>query len=239
MVLDRRGMNNFLRRRFQHELLVGMREGVVRDQRSDVAEFRGFRFQKIAPRRHAVKKIGDADRRPRGQSLRIHANQFAARKFDARSLRFFGGASLQQQPRNRSNRRQRLAAKPQRGDREQIIRGTQFGRRVPLKRQQRIVVAIPDPSSITRIMRLPPDSTSTRIDRAPASSAFSSSSFTTDAGRSTTSPAAILFATCSASMRMRVMSRLIVAPTFRLASGKSSVGPPKGERHKIISPRLA
>src|SRR5579864_7258463 len=66
-------------------------------------------------------------------------------------------------------------------------------------------------------MRLPPDSTSTRIERAPASIAFSSNSFTTDAGLSTTSPAAILFATFSGSMRIRVMCRLIVAPTFRLA----------------------
>src|SRR5437016_333949 len=65
---------------------------------------------------------------------------------------------------------------------------------------------IPWPSSITRIMRLPPTSTSTRMVLAPASMAFSSSSFTTDAGRSTTSPAAILFATASGNMRMRLMS---------------------------------
>src|ERR1700678_2641935 len=64
---------------------------------------------------------------------------------------------------------------------------------------------MPQPSSITRIRRLPPDSVSMRIERAPASSAFSSSSFTTDAGRSTTSPAAILLATVSGSMRMRLM----------------------------------
>src|SRR3954466_5925503 len=44
--------------------------------------------------------------------------------------------------------------------------------------------------------------------RAPASSAFSSSSFTTDAGRSTTSPAAILLATCSGSTWMRPMDQL-------------------------------
>src|SRR5271154_6991848 len=53
---------------------------------------------------------------------------------------------------------------------------------------------MPQPSSITRIRRLPPDSVSIRIERAPASSAFSSSSFTTEAGRSTTSPAAIFLA---------------------------------------------
>jgi len=41
---------------------------------------------------------------------------------------------------------------------------------------------------------------------APASREFSSSSFTTDAGRSTTSPAAIWLATWSESMRMRPIS---------------------------------
>ncbi|PYP51061.1 MAG: hypothetical protein DMD45_08945 [Gemmatimonadetes bacterium] len=50
---------------------------------------------------------------------------------------------------------------------------------------------IPSPSSLTRIRLFPPSSISTRIARAPASSAFSTSSFTTEAGRSTTSPAAI------------------------------------------------
>jgi hypothetical protein len=40
------------------------------------------------------------------------------------------------------------------------------------------------------------------MEFAPASSAFSSSSFTTEAGRSTTSPAAIRFATASANMRI-------------------------------------
>src|ERR1700676_4032510 len=71
---------------------------------------------------------------------------------------------------------------------------------------------IPVPSSITRIIRLPPDSTSTRIDCAPASNAFSSSSFTTEAGRSTTSPAAILFATFSASIRIRVIELQVRKP---------------------------
>ncbi len=64
---------------------------------------------------------------------------------------------------------------------------------------------MPLPSSITRIMRLPPASVSMRTERAPASSAFSTSSFTTDAGRSTTSPAAILLATFSGSMRIRLI----------------------------------
>src|SRR6266487_2092810 len=50
---------------------------------------------------------------------------------------------------------------------------------------------MPAPSSLTRIRLFPPSSMSMRIALAPASSAFSISSFTTDAGRSTTSPATI------------------------------------------------
>ena len=50
---------------------------------------------------------------------------------------------------------------------------------------------IPIPSSSTRIRRFPPNSTVTMILRLPASIEFSMSSLTTDAGRSTTSPAAI------------------------------------------------
>src|SRR5271154_2275846 len=59
---------------------------------------------------------------------------------------------------------------------------------------------------MTRIIRLPPTSVSIRIVFAPASSAFSSNSLTTEAGRSTTSPAAILFATASGKIRIRLIS---------------------------------
>ena len=61
---------------------------------------------------------------------------------------------------------------------------------------------IPQPSSLTRINAEPPRSMSTRISRAPASMLFSTSSFTTDAGRSTTSPAATWLARISGSTRI-------------------------------------
>ena len=51
------------------------------------------------------------------------------------------------------------------------------------------------PSSVTRIMAMPPRWISTVTAWAPASTAFSTSSFTTEAGRSTTSPAAMRSAT--------------------------------------------
>src|SRR5471032_258738 len=54
--------------------------------------------------------------------------------------------------------------------------------------------SIPSPSSSTRMSFLPPSSTLMAMRRAPASIEFSTSSLMTDAGRSTTSPAAIWLA---------------------------------------------
>jgi hypothetical protein len=70
---------------------------------------------------------------------------------------------------------------------------------MPLKRQHRIV-AHHAASVVRNLNQLLPARLHADLDPvAPASSAFSSNSFTTDAGRSTTSPAAILLATCSES----------------------------------------
>src|SRR5262245_51265527 len=60
---------------------------------------------------------------------------------------------------------------------------------------------MPVPSSLTRMRRRPPPSVTTSMRVAPASSAFSTSSFTALAGRSTTSPAAIRLAMASLSWR--------------------------------------
>src|SRR5437868_11268715 len=62
---------------------------------------------------------------------------------------------------------------------------------------------MPQPLSLMAINFLPPASTSTRMRVAAASMEFSRSSLTTEAGRSTTSPAAILLATLSESTRIR------------------------------------
>ncbi len=59
--------------------------------------------------------------------------------------------------------------------------------------------SMPEPSSVTRINSIPPSLISTVTACAPASIAFSTSSLTTLAGRSTTSPAAILSIVISSS----------------------------------------
>src|SRR5205085_8892842 len=60
---------------------------------------------------------------------------------------------------------------------------------------------MPPPSSVMPIRRRPPPSVKISIRLAPASMAFSTSSLTTLAGRSTTSPAAMRLTTCSGSWR--------------------------------------
>ena len=73
---------------------------------------------------------------------------------------------------------------------------------------------MPQPSSITRISVLPPSEISTRIWRAPASKAFSTSSLTAEAGRSTTSPAAIRLIDASSNWRIRGKSSDIWGRAF-------------------------
>ncbi|EWS52528.1 hypothetical protein X551_04685 [Methylibium sp. T29] len=64
------------------------------------------------------------------------------------------------------------------------------------------LAGMPAPSSSTRMARTPPAISLTTISRAPASRALSTSSRTTEAGRSTTSPAAIWLTSSSGSSRI-------------------------------------
>src|SRR5205814_1823421 len=65
--------------------------------------------------------------------------------------------------------------------------------------------AMPAPSSLTRMSFLPPSSIAISIVVAPASIEFSTSSLTTEDGRSTTSPAAIWSATAGGRMEITDM----------------------------------
>ena len=67
------------------------------------------------------------------------------------------------------------------------------------KYNEKIQRRIPQPLSVTRISVTPPFCISTVMRVAPASIPFSTSSFITEEGRSTTSPAAIRFATAKES----------------------------------------
>jgi hypothetical protein len=68
--------------------------------------------------------------------------------------------------------------------------------------------AMPTPSSVTEIHWAPPSEIATSTRVASASREFSTSSFTTEAGRSMTSPAAIWLTRSSGSTRIRGMALL-------------------------------
>jgi hypothetical protein len=65
---------------------------------------------------------------------------------------------------------------------------------------------------------LPPESISTRISSAPASREFSINSLTTDAGRSTTSPAAILLQRFSMPVAQQLRLRQSCYRDFQIGS---------------------
>src|SRR5262245_14853298 len=94
---------------------------------------------------------------------------------------------------------------------------------------------MPSPSSLTRMTRRPPPSVNTSMRWAPASSAFSISSFTTLAGRSTTSPAAMRLTTDSVSWRtgmaLSIRRRDSTGATAR-RRGARCVGRPNNMRRR-------
>ena len=84
---DGRAVDDLLRRRRENELLAGIGERVVRDERSDVAKLGGFGFQKFAASRNGVEKIGDADRRTRRKAGGLYSDEFASQRIRCVCLR--------------------------------------------------------------------------------------------------------------------------------------------------------
>src|SRR5689334_3915362 len=81
---------------------------------------------------------------------------------------------------------------------------------------------MPLPSSLTRMDLRPPSSSATSMIVAPASMEFSTSSLTTDEGRSTTSPAAIWSAT---ELGRMVINGIVMAKLPILTSRRSRYVP--------------
>ena len=78
-------------------------------------------LQKFLARRRIEEEIADGDRSSQRQTRLFHTDDFAAVDFDDRPGRFFFGAGFQMQAGNRSDRGQRLAAKSERRNAEQVV----------------------------------------------------------------------------------------------------------------------
>src|SRR5579875_2361266 len=87
---------------------------------------------------------------------------------------------------------------------------------------------IPQPLSTTRIRSRPPRWSSTTMARAPASIAFSTNSLTTEAGRSTTSPAAICAATSGGSK--------VIGIGYGSICAAFAISVPSTARHAVDAP---
>ena len=120
--------------------LSGIGQRVVRDERSDVAEFRRVRLEKFLARGNAVKKIGDADRRSRGQARRLHVYEFSAGKFQRACLRLpirraFRGAAARPRQSLATLRRENPASKSK-ANRQRISVCSWRGARKPAARRR-------------------------------------------------------------------------------------------------------
>ena len=192
LVARRRMIGQRAARRGEPEADVEPAEREALDQPFDLAELGALGAQELAPRRHVEEQVAHLDGRARRMRLRrraaqraVHHGHRASRPARPRSARRSSSAT----PRRCSAapRRESRACAPTRGPRcgrSCWSRGARA--RAPVR-----PAAMPVPSSRTRQSSAPPPSTSISIVRAPASRLFSTSSLTTDAGRSTTSPAAI------------------------------------------------
>ncbi len=169
----------------------------------DGAPFRPRAAHELEPGRRVVEELRNRHRRA-AAARRLARFRRRFRRPPARACR--------RRPPGRSRSRaatpSRWRGAPRRGTRSSRPRPDPARRgsstwRGARARAPRLPRPIPMPSSLTRMRRRPPSSTSSSIAVAPASSAFSTSSLTTDAGRSTTSPAAIWSATALGRTAMR------------------------------------
>src|SRR5271166_3831958 len=97
----------------QFEMLVRMRQRVMRDQRSDMRKLGRLRPQKLLARGRIKEKVANRNRSSQRQPRFFHANELAAVDLEERSRRLFFGPCFQVQSRYRGDGRQRLAAKAQ------------------------------------------------------------------------------------------------------------------------------
>lgn len=188
-------------------LLAGEREGNVGARHRQPPDHfaNGFRLgavglQEFQPRRRRIEEVVDLDARAMRQRCRHDLGLLAAFDRQRPGMRFAGVARGDREPCNRADRGQRLAAEPERADLQEIL-VIELGRGVAFDRERQVLAVMPLPSSVMPIRRRPPPSVKTSMRLARASMAFSTSSLTTLAGRSTTSPAAMRLTICSGSWR--------------------------------------
>ena len=136
---DRRDVQQLGRAAGELQGLVGMRQAVVRHQRGDVRQLGLLGAQKFLARGDVVEEIADRDAGAAAERRLLAAQHLAAGDLDARAGGLLLRARFEQQPRDRRDRRQRLAAKAERRDGEQVLHVAQLAGGVAFEGEQRVV----------------------------------------------------------------------------------------------------
>ena len=132
---DQQGMG----RGVQLEVLVGVSQGVMRNQRGDVCQLGGFGLEKLAPRRGIEEQVAYRERSPRRRARIFARQQLTPGNFHPRAGAFRRRAGHHLHPCDGGDRGQRFAAKAQGRDREQVVAGAQLGGGVAFESQQGVV----------------------------------------------------------------------------------------------------
>jgi hypothetical protein len=178
---------------------VGPRQRMAAHRLEAVRQLGGVGLEELAARRRAEEQLLHFDVVP---VARAAGRNSPLRASSRKALAWPGAARQQAQLGHRGDGGQRLAAKAHGGDRFQVLQRADLAGGVAAQRQRQFLAGDAAPSSSTEIRRTPPASSRTVTWVAPASSALSTSSRTTEAGRSTTSPAAIWLTSSSGSSRI-------------------------------------
>ncbi len=123
----------------QREPDVRVRERQAAERLVAVTPFGAFGAQEFPSRRRVEVELLHRHRRACGNRRgRRHAD-IAAVDLDPPRVGGAGRARGEREARHRGDRRQRLAAKAQRGDRLEVVRGRELRGRVPLDREQQVL----------------------------------------------------------------------------------------------------
>ena len=119
---------------------LGMSERVVRHQRSDVRQLGGFGFEEFSSRGDVEEQIAHGDGGSQRESGFFDGQDLAAGDFDDHAGGIFGGVGFQAQPTDGGDGGQRLAAKAQGRDAEQVVGVADFRSGVALEGEHGVVV---------------------------------------------------------------------------------------------------
>ncbi len=138
----RRRGDDGVRGRDQLEVFLRVGQRVVGHQGCDVGQLGGLCAEEFAPGRGVEEEIRYGQRGSTGQGSVVHVENLAAGDFDAGSgvrRGGFSGSCFQGHAGYRGDGGQRLAAKAEGGDGEQVVGGAQLGCGVAFEGQQGIV----------------------------------------------------------------------------------------------------